>query len=66
MGCGLGEVPKELDLSIEEPPASFSGLGPDCAGGVRSTMPNSDVVGVLLSDDLAFNIREVGVVGVVG
>lgn len=64
-----GEFPKELDLSIEELVASFNGLGPldnECVRGERSITPNSDVLGVLLSDGFDFNVRGAGVVGVVG
>lgn len=65
----LGEVPNELDLSIDELFASFNGLGPldgDCISGGWSITPNSDVLGILLSDDLTFSVRGPGVVGVVG
>ena len=64
--CEPEELPKELDLSIDELVASFNGLGPletDCARGGRSSTPNSAVFSVLLSDGLVFNVRETGVDG---
>ena len=61
-----GMVPNELDLSIDELLASVNGLGPpdtDCVRGGRSTTPNSDVLGILLSEGLAFIVRGPGVEG---
>ena len=61
-----GELPNELDLSIDELLPRVNGLGPldtDCAGGCRPITPNSDVLGMLLSDGLAFSVRGPGVVG---
>lgn len=61
-----GELPSELDLSIDELLVSFSGLGPldkDCVRGGRSITPNSEAVGVPLSDDFALNVRGAGVDG---
>lgn len=61
-----GELPNELDLSIVELLVNFNGLGPldkDCVRGVRSTTPNSDVLGVPLSDGFALNVRGAGVDG---
>lgn len=59
-----GEVPNELDLSIDELLVSFNGLGPLDGGG--SITPNSEVLGMLLSDGLALNVRGPGVDGMVG
>ncbi|KAF9646446.1 hypothetical protein BDM02DRAFT_3130398 [Thelephora ganbajun] len=59
-----GEFPNELDLSIDELVANFNGLGPldkDCVRGGLSIAPNSDVLGILLSDGLALNVRGPGV-----
>jgi len=61
-----GVFPNELDLSIDELLVSFNGLGPvdtDCVGGLRSLTPNSDVLGILLSDGMALNVRGAGVDG---
>ena len=59
-----GEVPIELDLSIDELLASVNGFGPpdtDCVRGGRSITPNSDVLGIFLSDGLTFSVRGPGV-----
>jgi hypothetical protein len=61
-----GELPNELDLSIDELLVSFKGLGPIDKGCGEFITPNSDVLGVLLSDGLDLNVRGPGVVGVVG
>ena len=61
-----GEFPRELDLSIDALLVNFRGRGPvetDCAWGGRSIMPNSDVLGILLSDGLVLSVRETGVDG---
>ena len=61
--CEPREPPNELDLSIDELPINFNGLGPldkDCD---RSIAPNSDVPGTLLTDSLAVNVRGPGVDG---
>lgn len=59
-----GEVPNELDLSIEELVASFRGLGPfdACCGWFMT--PNSDVLDIFLSDGLFLNVRGPGVDGI--
>ena len=62
----LGGVPRELDLSIDALLVSFNGRGPFDTGGVRggrSITPNSDVLGILLSDGLALSVRGPGVDG---
>jgi len=61
-----GGVPRELDLNIDALFVSFSGRGPletDCVRGGRSITPNSDGLGILLSDGLALSVREFGVEG---
>lgn len=58
-----GGFPIEVDLNIDELVISLSGLGPldtDCVRGGRSITPNSDVLGVFLSDGLLFNVRGPG------
>lgn len=58
-----GVFPNELDLSIDELVANFSGLGPLDVRGDRSISPNSDGLGILLSAGLGFNVRGPGVDG---
>lgn len=63
------ELPNELDLSIVELLVNFNGLGPldkVCVRGGRSITPNSDVLGVPLSDDFALNVRGAGADGTPG
>jgi hypothetical protein len=55
--------PNELDLSIDELAINFKGFGPldtDCVMGGRSITPNSDVLGILLSDVVALKVEEDG------
>ena len=61
-----GEVPRELDLSIDALLVSFNGRGPldtGCVGGGRSITPNSDALGIPLSDGLVLTVRGPGVEG---
>lgn len=61
-----GVPPDELVLSIDEPLVSLNGFGPldtDCVRDGRSITPNSDALGIFLSDGVVLNVEGAGVDG---